>query len=144
MHAALATLRNSLGKAEQVRVGFLEKATYPAGSGKSGGQHVAQVAFWNEFGTSRSPARPFFRQTIRANQDEWGDALASNLKAANYDSETALDALGIIVKDQITDTIRRWPGDNAPRTIARKGFDHGLVDKGVMQRSTDYEVLRGA
>lgn len=142
MRQALAQLRDASGKATQVRIGYLENATYSAGDGEGNGLHVAQVAFWNEFGTSRAPARPFMRQTIRANQDEWGDDLARYLKAAGFDSEVALQALGIRVRDQIVDAIQRWPGDNAPSTIARKGFDHGLVHRRTMKDATDFEVVR--
>jgi hypothetical protein len=123
-----------------VRIGFLEKSTYPATP--SGPMlHVAQVAFWNEFGTSRAPARPYFRGMIRRDQDNWGVKLGRYLRASDFESDRAFALLGLDVKDSLTNSIASWPADNAPSTIARKGFDHGLVDKGIMQRATDYEVL---
>lgn len=137
----LQSMAARAGGASAVRVGFLENATYPA-KPKQASLHVAQVAFWNEFGTTRAPARPFFRQTIAAGQDEYGDKLGAYLRNNDYDSTKALGLLGTDVKDALTQTIATWPADNAPSTIAKKGFDHGLVDKTTMQNSTDYEVLK--
>jgi hypothetical protein len=143
MKRYLQALQNAVGGATGVRVGFLENATYPPERAQRGPTlHVAQVAFFNEFGTSRAPARPFFRGMIHREQDSWGSKLGANLKAANYKSDVALEALGIDIKDALTNSIATWPADNAPSTVARKGFNHGLVDKGVMQRSTDLEVIR--
>jgi hypothetical protein len=143
MKRYLAALQEAVGGASGVRVGFLEHATYPA-TGNQGSLHVAQVAFWNEFGAPGAgvPPRPFFRGMIGEKLGDWGDRFGAHLKAADFDSQTAFDAMGIEIKDNLTSAIATWPGDNAPSTIAKKGFDHGLVEKGVMQRSTDYEVLR--
>ena len=71
MKAYLGALSNLVGSATAVRVGFLESERYPA-SAQQASLHVAQVAFWNEFGTITAPARPFFRQTIKGHQDHWG------------------------------------------------------------------------
>lgn len=140
MKRYLAAVQEAVGGARAVRVGFLEDATYPA-QPKQPTLHVAQVAFWNEFGTSRAPARPFFRGMISRELGDWGDKLGKFLKASDFDSDTALRALGTDVKDALTQSIARWPADNAPSTVARKGFNKGLVDKGIMQDRTDYEVV---
>lgn len=146
MKAYLAAMQAAVGGASGVRVGFLEGADYPATSGASGAPrptlHVAQVAFWNEFGTARAPARPFFRGMISRESPGWGEQLGANLRAARYDSATALAAMGLSIKDALTTSIVAWPADNAPSTVRRKGFNKGLIDRGVMQRSTDFEVLR--
>jgi len=142
MKRYLAAVQEAVGAARGVRVGFLENATYPPETAQRGPTlHVAQVAFWNEFGTSRAPARPFFRGMIDRELGDWGDKLGKFLKASDFNSDTALGLLGTDVKDALTQEIARWPADNAPSTVARKGFNKGLVDKGVMQRSTDFEVL---
>ena len=137
----LQSMQADIGGASAVRVGFLENATYPA-KPKQAQLHVAQVAFWNEFGTVRAPARPFFRGMIREDQEHWGDDLGKHLRDSDYDSSRALGLLGTEIKDALTNKIATWPADNAPSTIARKGFDKGLIDSGVMQRSTDFEVLK--
>jgi len=140
MPAYLAALEEAVGSASGVRVGFLENATYPAQK-RQGVLYVATVAFWNEFGTSRSRARAFFRQMIARELGAWGEDLGKYLKAAGFNSARAFAVMGTTIKDALTYAIASWPGDNARTTIARKGFDHGLVDKGIMQRATDFEVL---
>lgn len=122
-------------------MGFLENATYPATPSQEM-LHIAQVAFWNEFGTSRAPARPSFRNMIRRQEGGWGHEFGGYLRGAKFDAATALQALGISIKDELTNEIASWPADNAPSTVRRKGFNHGLVDKGLMQHATDFEVLR--
>lgn len=141
MRRYLAAMQEAVGGASGVRVGFLERSTYPA-QARQPMLHVAQVAFWNEFGTSRAPARPFFRGMIHRELGAWGEKLGKYLRGNDFDSEHAFGLMGTDVKDALTESIASWPSDNAPSTIARKGFDHGLVDKGIMQRATDFEVLR--
>lgn len=55
-------------KDKSLEVGFFEGATYD-----EGGEKVAEVAYWNEFGVpeNNQPPRPFFRQAIAENKDEW-------------------------------------------------------------------------
>lgn len=146
LRAYLAAAQSSAASARSVRVGFLEGATYPATQGANGRPrprlNVAQVAFWNEFGTLRAPARPFFRQTIARESPGWGGKLGKFLRASHLDTGVALRALGTDVKDAIVQTIDAWPADNAPSTARRKGFNHGLVHTAHMMRSVDFEVLR--
>jgi hypothetical protein len=103
---------------------------------------VAQVAFWNEFGTVRAPSRPFFRTTIAQQSGKWGDHLGKAVVAYDYDGPTALRALGQEMRDDIEASIQRWTDPpNAEATIARKGFDKPLVHTAVMVRSPDYEIV---
>lgn len=102
---------------------------------------VATVAFWNNNGTSRVPARPFFTDMIAEQSPKWGSQLTSVLLAAKYDSKIALGRMGVLINDQLVKKIVDWPADNAPLTVAIKGFNKGLIDKGVMQRSSGYQVL---
>jgi hypothetical protein len=138
---ALKSIEDKIVNAGVLRVGFLEGARYPAKKGKGGALNVAQVAFWNEFGTVRAPPRPFFRTTIQKQSPTWGNRLGAAVKATNYDGQKALALLGQSMRDDVESSIAQWasPG-NAPSTIARKGFDKPLVDTGVMQRAVDYEV----
>jgi hypothetical protein len=176
-----------LTRANTVRVGFLEGATYPARSRSADklmkgldklnttgpfrkGERpsalrkyrksvkvkaatfvgapkpaiilpVATVAYWNNFGNARIPARPFFTDMITEQSPKWGSQLTSILLAANYDSKVSLGRMGVLINDQLVKKIVDWPADNAPLTVAIKGFNKGLIDKGVMQRSTGYQVL---
>jgi len=141
---ALDSIADKITNGGTLRMGFLADAKYPAGKDiEHAGLHVAQVAFWNEFGTSRAPARPAFRTTIADNTKRWSDVLAATLPAVDYDGETALRTLGQVMRDDLENSIATWstPG-NAPSTIARKGFDKPLVDTGVMQRAPDFEVVK--
>jgi len=140
LNKALESLAKKIGTSPSVRVGFLEGRTYPAS--KKGGKPlpVARVAFWNEFGTQRAPARPFFRNTIANLEPTLGKRLAAVAKSVGYDGEKTMALMGLGIKDKLVRAIAEWPPDNAPSTVAKKGFNHGLIDKGVMQRSVDYEV----
>jgi hypothetical protein len=176
-----------LTRANTVRVGFLEGATYPARSRSADklmkgldklnatgpfrkGERpsalrkyrksvkvkaatfvgapkpalvlpVATVAYWNNFGNARNKARPFFTNMIEQQSPKWGSQLTSILLAAKYDSKLALGRMGVLINDQLVKSMNDWPADNAPLTVAIKGFNKGLVDKGVMLRSTAYQVL---
>jgi hypothetical protein len=133
---ALKSLEQKIVNRGVLRVGFLEKSKYPDGT------PIAQVAFWNEFGTIRSPSRPFFRTTVKQKSPEWGDRLAKVLPAVGFDGQKALAILGQSARDDIESAIAQWASPpNAPSTIKRKGFDKPLVDKGLMQRAVDYEVV---
>ena len=138
--AALARIVAKVENGSTVKVGFLDTASYPGGVGKQS-LKVAQVAFWNEFGTRRTPARPFFRSTIQRQGADWGIKLAKAMRYYELDSRKALSALGLHIKDQITEAIATWSSPpNSPRTVAKKGFNKPLIDTGVMQRSVDYKV----
>lgn len=139
----LEEIARRIGRGAHVRVGFLESATYPAGaSGKS--LHVAQVAFWNQYGTTRAPARPFFTDMIERKSPRWGVSLGNILRKNHYDGEKALALMGEGIKGQLQQSINDWSEPpNSPRTIARKGFNKPLIHTAVMLRSVDYQVFSG-
>lgn len=101
---------------------------------------VATVAYRNNFGTSRAKARPFFSDMIAEDSPTWGRRLAAVAKAANYDTKLTLARMGEGIQGRLVKKIVDWPADNAPLTVAIKGFNKGLIDQGIMQRSTGYEV----
>lgn len=121
----------------KVRVGIIEQANYDGSDGES----VAQVAFWNEYGTATVPPRPFFRNTIAEHKDEWPKQAAEMLEANGGDVRQALADMGEVVKGQIKMTIQdfREP-PNAAATVKQKGFDKPLIDTGTLWRSIDCEV----
>lgn len=124
-------------KTAKVRVGIIEQANYEGSDGES----VAQVAFWNEYGTATIPPRPFFRNTIAEHKDEWPKQAAEMLEANGGDVRQTLELMGEGVKGQIVETIQdfREP-PNAAATVKKKGFDKPLIDTGTLWRSIDYEV----
>ena len=90
----------------------------------------------------RIPPRPAFRTTIEKQSPEWGDRLGKALVATDYDGERSLRLLGQSMRDDLESSIAQWSTpENAPSTIARKGFNDPLVDKGDMQRAPAYEVV---
>ena len=138
-----SALRNAVSKAAggAVRVGILGTQTYPAKDGK-GDVSVAQVAYWNEYGTATIPARPFFRNTIAEKQDEWADNAASILQHTDGDVGMALALIGDDVKGDIVKTIRNFrEPENAPSTVKKKGFNKPLIDTGDLWRAIQSEVV---
>lgn len=132
--AALAAISERMSGS--VKVGFLEGATYP-----DTGIPVAQVAFWNEYGTSRAPARPFFRRMIANNSAGWGARIAGAAKYFEYDGAKVLGLMGLTIAEELQQSITDWKDPpNAPYTIAKKGFDKPLTDTGHMKSSVDFEV----
>lgn len=117
-----------------VRVGVLEDATYPDGTS------VAQVAFWNEYGTARTPSRPFFRAVVSDQKKNWVLSV-KNLMAMHNDPQKVMGLIGEHMKGQIVQSIMTWTDPpNAPYTIAKKGFNAPLRDTAQMSRSISYEV----
>jgi hypothetical protein len=92
-----------LDGAKELRIGFLENAKYPDGT------PVAQVAFWQEFGSSRFPARSFFRPMIAKESGTWGPLLARVLRKVGYDVEKAMHRLGGYIASQLTESIVTTP-----------------------------------
>ena len=121
----------------KVRVGIIEQANYEGSDGES----VAQVAFWNEYGTATIPPRPFFRNTIAQHKDEWPKQAAALMEANGGDVRQTLELMGEGVKGQIVETIQNFhTPPNAASTVKKKGFDKPLIDTGTLWRSIDYEV----
>jgi len=139
----LREIERRLGRGAHVRVGFLESATYPNGKG-SKALPVAQVGFWNEFGTVNAPERPYFRTMVERKSPRWGVSLGNLLRANNYDGERALALMGEGIAGQLRQSITQWSAPpNSPRTVARKGFNKPLVETALMLRSVDYQVMTG-
>lgn len=141
--ATLRKMRQNLGGGVSVRVGFNAGARYP------NGQSVAQVAFWNEFGTPNAqhpiPARPFIRSMIAEKSPTWGLAMGAALRNNRYNARDAAEVMGEGLKGQLVQSIVNFTDPpNAPATIAGKGFDKPLIDTALMIRSVDYEIVEGA
>ena len=78
----------------EVRVGFQGDETYEDGAS------VAEIAAFNELGTSDTPARPFMKQSFEKHEKELQAACDQVNKAivAGKSAEQALDVLGVTVK----------------------------------------------
>lgn len=120
-----------------VRVGVLENATYPDGT------PVAMVAFWNEYGTRTSPVRAFFRTTVSEQKKNWVLSVQNLMKMHN-DPKQVMGLIGVHMQEQIVQSINTWSDPpNSAYTIAKKGFDKPLVERGIMMRSIKSEVGEG-
>lgn len=133
LEKALAAISDKMSGT--LRVGFLEGATYPDGTS------VAQVAFWNEYGTTSAPARPFFRTMINRESPGWAILLGKAAEHYNYDGPTVLKFMGVKVAEDLQSSITGWQDPpNAKSTIRIKGFNKPLVHTNHMHDSVDFEV----
>lgn len=162
----LRRIVGKLGHGAAVKVGFFETETYPGGKyhwtdkrlagmspearqfaeflegkDKFAGP-VAQVAFWNEFGTKKSPPRPFMRNTVASKSPRWGIGLGQALKKTHFDPIPALAIMGMGIQGQIRQTIRDYKDPpNSRVTADLKGFNKPLVNTGQMLRAVDFQVI---
>jgi hypothetical protein len=111
------------------------------------GETVVNVATYNEFGTPDIPERSFLRTTIQANRAKYKHEFEKayleairggmNLRAsAAFIGNVARDD----IKQKITDI--KEP-KNAPRTIAKKGFDDPLIETRKMWASVKWKFYYG-
>ena len=114
------------------------------------GVTVAQVALWNEFGTKRTPERPFIRSTLNAKLGEINAAREywlDRILQGKADVQKALDSIGFSIAQWVYNTIRAG-GDpfreNQPSTIAAKQAEDiapimPLFWSGTLLRSIGWE-----
>lgn len=125
-----------LAKSE-VQVGF------QSGETNEDGVSYAEIAAFNELGSSNTPPRPFMKQSFENHQDELQEACdkVNNTLANGGTVESALETLGVTAKGIIQQEI--VDGDfapNAPSTIKAKGSDKPLIDTGRMRQSVNFVV----
>lgn len=100
---------------------FRDAGTYPGRPWP-----VAQIGFWQEFGTRTIPSRPWMRSTIDTNIkriDKLTKQLEFELLTRNTSVKDALDELGLnlqIMLQKRIQTAQRWAVPLAPSTIASK------------------------
>lgn len=114
--------------------------------GIMGGGEVLDYAMYNEFGTSRIPARPFMQTAYDRNEAEMNkfvDFLAQQIIDGKSNADRVLRILGETYQLKVQETIRNakeWAVPNAPGTIEQKGSSSPLIDEGRMVGSVRYEV----
>lgn len=127
----------------KIKAGILKVATYP-----DTGMSVAQVAIWQEFGTSTIPPRPFMLNTVREKRKFWLDGFGKLMQAyleGRITLDVIGDKMGVAMKTGILETIdSNVPPPNSRKTLARK-IKRGtanpttLVDSGTLRDSISYE-----
>lgn len=115
------------------------------------GVSIIDYATINEYGTSKIPARPFFRtatqwgkspQDIKKFIDKEVEKVIENGKSGN----AALDAIGLYVKGKIIKSLKKGPWTpNAPATLKHKAKKGGgskppLIDTSSLVKAIDYEI----
>lgn len=137
MQSVLEKMKDRLGKAQKLDVGFMEGATYPDGT------PVAMVAAIHNYGAPAAhiPARPFFSDMVRDNSPQWGEKMGKILAATGYDAEQTMGLMGEKLTSELQDSIRdsKW-APLADSTVSSKGFDKALIDTGHMLNSVQYAV----
>jgi len=148
--AKLQEMMSKAGENLQLRIGFLEGATYPDGT------PVAQVAALNEYGhlhrapkaggpAARTVARPFFSQMLAEKSPDWARRLQALHRFNNGDMGLVMKSLGESIAQDLQMAIVNFndPPDKDV-TIAQKGFKGGaqatLQNTKVMLNSVAYEV----
>lgn len=104
---------------------------------------LAEIAMFNELGTSTIPARPFMKQAFENNQDEIEDFLSQGLKkiAVSGKFQQFLQLLGVKLVDVVQSEIEEGQfTPNSAATIRRKGSAHPLIDTSTMKNSVGYEI----
>lgn len=94
MAKRLGEIAKKIEQEKVLRVGFLETAKYPSG------EQVAQVAFWDEYGTKTAPPRPFFRGAIAKNKEAWVRRFGKLVALNDYDVDKAMR---IIADEMVND-----------------------------------------
>lgn len=144
----------------KVRVGFFDDRRY------EDGLPVAQVAYWNEYGTKRLgvqhgiPERPFMRPAIFERKSELQDKLNAAYKQAfkdNANTMKVLENFGEFAVDLIQRQIERtvspanapitinggWLGFKGRRSVfveGKNGKSHPLEDTMLMHDSVSYQT----
>ena len=137
---------SELGKLA-VYVGFTEQSGRYDKEGE-GNATVAQIAAFNEFGTSTIPARPFMQDTVNQHPEEvkalFKDAMSQIKHGA--EAQQILNQIGVtavgMMQEQILDG---QYAPNAPSTIRKKTKDgkvgdHPLIDTARMLQNIKYVI----
>lgn len=128
-------------KKTKIKVGFIEEKIEDYKDGPS----VAQVAYWNEFGTEHIPARPFFaRGFVQAQKNipkNFERLIRTVAKGGNEDME--LEKMGIAAQKTLQKSLMDMKSPpNSPKTIAKKGSANPLVHTRLMHNSISYVIKR--
>ena len=91
------------------------------------------------------PARPFIRTAFIENETKYSKIVQNGVTRILNSTGTALELLnqlGEICSSDIRVSSIKWAKPpNAPVTIARKGADNPLVDRGILQKKVTYQVF---
>ena len=131
----LERIQRALAGPRKVKVGF------PAGEADQG---AIDKAVWNEFGTSGTPERPFFRNAMADNRGVYRAFMTSEARkviAGDQSMRRTLDRLGLLAQGHIQASIVELDSPpNSPATIRAKGSSNPLIDTGEMRQAVTFVV----
>ena len=110
------------------------------------GTSIVDYAMYNEFGTSRIPARPFMAEThskYAAETEKFTKYLVGQMIDGKMTDDHLLKTIGEKYQSRVQETIRdakSWAAPNAESTVKQKGSSSPLIDTGRMIGSVRYEV----
>jgi len=116
------------------------------GNEEAEGVSVIDYATYNEFGTTRIPARPFMSKTEELYKEptfKFANFLVGRIIDGKITPNLALKNIGEKYKSYMQKTIRdakNWAIPNADSTVKQKGSTSPLIDTGRMVGSVSYEV----
>lgn len=108
----------------------------------------AKVGLINEIGDPghNLPPRPFMAVTFQRNYKKWLQTMLQELRKSTATSQTVVKAAGAEATADICKTLQASPAlfkTNAPSTVAKKGFDYPLFERGKLFKSIRYKLSRG-
>jgi hypothetical protein len=111
---------------------------------------VAQVAAYNNFGTSFNPTRPFMDDTFedimyQAYMAREVKNIYISVLTNGRSTQRLLRGLGERIKGLMQLTILEYAanGGNSQKTIEKKGRDSPLIDTGKMLESVRFRIQKG-
>lgn len=115
--------------------------------GSSSGTTVAEIYYWNEFGTERIPERPTLRPTFIDQRQKYisilGKISAKAMNERSYNMKQAMGKLGEVAQQDIQAAIIELKTPpNAQSTIEAKGSDNPLVDTGQLVSSIRWAYVK--
>ena len=137
--------RRFLGQIEQLKKLQVQVGFQAGAAADEDGVDIANIAMWNELGTSRSPARPFMRKSVDENKDKIKAMCARQLKrlAQGASAEDILEKIALFQKGLIQRKIVDGTFEpNAASTIRKKGSSRPLIDTGRMRQSVNFIIRR--
>lgn len=143
----LPALRKRLAQLDgtEIDIGFFEEDRYGP---ENGNLPVAQVAYYNEFGTVHNPTRPFMEETFSdAITEKYVGKMMKSIFENALTSGRAVSRLLVELGDNVAELMKiqilNYPGSNSPATIARKeGRNTPLRDTEFMMNSVKFEIRR--
>lgn len=109
---------------------------------------LAKIGLINEIGDPGHslPPRPFMATTFRRCYKKWLQTMLKELRKTTATSKDVVRVAGEEAAVDICKTLQAAPAlfkENAPSTIAKKGFDYPLFERGKLFKSIRSRVTGG-